>query len=162
MSIYTKAFLAIFFAIKDFGHIFWGTPRLVIILTDYKSVTQCFQTKINPATLVKACDYVIQFSFTFADIPGKNNTAADYLSFNYPHNYQLERGKLLRCRFTDPKVLGYSQIPLMVRGCLLEYFGVSQSAEVTLRKPLKSTLFTGFKNPLVKMLLRLLTKNYFT
>ena len=27
-----------------------------------------------------ACDYVIQFNFTIAHIPGKNNTAADYLS----------------------------------------------------------------------------------
>ena len=31
-------------------------------------------------TLWYACDYVIQFNFTIAHIPGKNNTAADYLS----------------------------------------------------------------------------------
>ena len=39
MSIYAKEFLAIFFAFKDFRHIFWGTPNPVIILTDNKSVT---------------------------------------------------------------------------------------------------------------------------
>ena len=39
-----------------------------------------FQTKIIPPTLWNACDYVIQFSFTIAHIPGKNNTATDYLS----------------------------------------------------------------------------------
>ena len=80
MSIYAKEFLAIFFAFKEFGHIFWGTPKPVIILTDNKSVTQFFQTKTIPPSLWNACDYVIQFIFTIAHIPGKNNTAADYLS----------------------------------------------------------------------------------
>ena len=80
MSIYAKEFLAIFFAFKEFGHIFLGTPKPVIILTDNKSVTRFFQTKIIASTLWNACDYVIQFNFTFAHIPGKNNTAADYLS----------------------------------------------------------------------------------
>ena len=80
MSIYAEEFLAIFFAFKEFGHIFWGTPKPVIILTDNKSVTRFFQTKTLPLTLWNACDYVIQFNFTIAHIPGKNNTAADYLS----------------------------------------------------------------------------------
>ena len=80
MSIYAKELIAIFFAFKEFGHIFWGTPKLVIILTDNKTVTRFFQTKIFPPALWKACDYVIQFNFTIAHIPGKNNTAADYLS----------------------------------------------------------------------------------
>ena len=80
MSIYAKEFLAIFFAFKEFCHIFWGTPKPVIILTDNKSVTRFFQTKIIPPTLWNACDYVMQFNFTIAHIPGKNNTAADYLS----------------------------------------------------------------------------------
>ena len=80
MSIYAKEFLAIFFAFKEFGHIFWGTPKPMIILTDNKAVTRFFQTKIIPQTLWNACDYVIQFNFTIAHIPGKNNTAADYLS----------------------------------------------------------------------------------
>ena len=80
MSIYAKEFLAIFFAFKEFGHIFWGTPNPVIILRDNKSVTRFFQTKIIPPKLWSACDYVTQFNLTIAHIPGKNNTAADYLS----------------------------------------------------------------------------------
>ena len=80
MSVCAKEILAIFFAFKEFGHIFWGTPKPVIILTDNKSVTRFFQTKMIPPTLWNACDYVIQFNFTIAHIPGKNNTAADYLS----------------------------------------------------------------------------------
>ena len=59
MSIYAKEFLANFFAFKEFGHVFWGTPKPVIILTDNKSVTRFFQTKIIPPTLWNACDYVI-------------------------------------------------------------------------------------------------------
>ena len=80
MSIYAKDFLAMFFAFKKFGHNFWGTPKPMIILTDNKSVTCFFQTKIIPPRLWNACDYVIQFSFTIAHKPGKNNTALDYLS----------------------------------------------------------------------------------
>ena len=80
MSINGKEFLAIFFAIKEFGHLFWGTPKLVIILTDNKSVTRFFLTKIIPPTLWNACDYVVEVNFTRAHIPGKNITAADYLS----------------------------------------------------------------------------------
>ena len=52
----------------------------MIILTDNKSVTRFFQTKIIPPPLWKACDFVVQFHFTIAHIPGENNTAADYLS----------------------------------------------------------------------------------
>ena len=80
MSIYAKEFLAILFAFKEFEHIFWGTPKPVIILTDNKSVTRFVQTKIIPPTRWIAFDYVIQFTFTIAHLPGKHNTAADYLS----------------------------------------------------------------------------------
>ena len=80
MSIYAKEFLAIYFAFKEFGHIFWGAPKPVIILTDNKAVTRFFQTKIIPPALWNACDYVIQFNFVIAHIPGAQNTAADYLS----------------------------------------------------------------------------------
>ena len=80
MSIYAKEFLAIYYAFKEFGHIFWGTPQPVIILTDNKSVTRFFQTKIIPPPLWNACDFVIQFNFITAHIPGKKTTAADYLS----------------------------------------------------------------------------------
>ena len=80
MSIYAKEFLAIYYAFKEFGHIFWGAPKPITILTDNKLVTRFFQTKIIPPTLWNACDYVIQFNFVIAHILRKNNTAADYLS----------------------------------------------------------------------------------
>ena len=79
MSIHAKEFLAIYFAFKEFGHIFWGAPKPVIIHTD-KAVTRFFQTKIIPPALWNAFDYVIQFNFVIAHIPGAQNTAADYLS----------------------------------------------------------------------------------
>ena len=78
MSTYAREFLAKFFAFKIFGHTFWGTPKLVIILTDTKSVSGFFQTIIFPPTLWNACHYVIRFNFTIAHIPGNNNTAAEY------------------------------------------------------------------------------------
>ena len=80
MSIYAKEFLAIYMAFKEFGHIFWGATKPVIIKTDCKSVTRFFQTKMIPPPLWNACDFVLQFNFTIAHIPGKMNTAADFLS----------------------------------------------------------------------------------
>ena len=80
MSIYAKEFLAIYMAFKEFGHIFWGGTKPVIIMTDSKSVTRFFQTKMIPPPLWNACDFVLQFNFTIAHIPGKMNTAADFLS----------------------------------------------------------------------------------
>ena len=80
MSIYAKEFLAIYMAFKEFGHVFWGATKPVIIMTDSKSVTRFFQTKMIPPPLWNACDFVLQFSFTISHIPGKMNTAADFLS----------------------------------------------------------------------------------
>ena len=80
MSIYAKEILAIYSAFKQFGHIFWGATKPVIIVTDSKSVTRFFQTKMIPPPLRNACDFVLQFNFTIAHNPGKMNTAADFLS----------------------------------------------------------------------------------
>ena len=80
MSIYPKQFLAIYMAFKEFGHIFWGATKPVIIMTDSKSVTRFFQTKMIPPPLWNACDFALQFNFTIAHIPGKMNTGADFLS----------------------------------------------------------------------------------
>ena len=80
MSIYAKEFLAIYKAFKEFEHIFWGATKPVIIMTYSKSVIRFFQTKIIPPPLWNACDFVLQFNFTIAHIPGKMNTAADFLS----------------------------------------------------------------------------------
>ena len=80
MSIYAKEFLAIYMEFKEFGHIFWGTTKPVFIMTDSKSVTRFFRTKMIPPPLWKACDFVLLFSFTVVHLPGKLNTAADFSS----------------------------------------------------------------------------------
>ena len=67
-------------AFKEFGHIFWGATKPVIIMADSKSVTRIFQTKMIPPPLWNACNFVLQFNFTIAHISGKMNTAADFLS----------------------------------------------------------------------------------
>ena len=80
MYSYAKKFLAIYMAFKKFGHIFWGATKPVFSMTDSKSVTSFFQTKLIPPPLWNACNFVLQFNFTIAHIPGKINTAADFLS----------------------------------------------------------------------------------
>ena len=62
------------------GHIFWRATKPVIIMTDSKSTARLVQTKIIPRPLSETCDFVLQFSFTIAHIPGNLNTAADFLS----------------------------------------------------------------------------------
>ena len=79
MSIYAKDFLAIYMAFKEFGHIFWGATKPVIIMTDSKSVTRFFQTKLVPPLLWTACSTVMHFNFTIEHIPGKMKAAADFL-----------------------------------------------------------------------------------
>ena len=79
-SIYAKELLAIYMAFKEFGHIFWGATKPVIIMTDSKSVTRFVQTKMIPPPLWNACDFVLQFNFTITHMPGKMNTAAYFLS----------------------------------------------------------------------------------
>ena len=80
MSINAKEFLALYLAFKEFGQVFWGATKPVIIMTDSKAVTTSFQTKMIPPPLWNAIDFVLQFSFTIAYIPGKMSTAADYFS----------------------------------------------------------------------------------
>ena len=80
MSIYAKNVLAIYMAIKEFGQMFWGATKPVIIITDSKSVTRLFQTKMIPPPLWKSCDFVLQSNFTIAHIPGKMTTTVDFLS----------------------------------------------------------------------------------
>ena len=65
MSIHAKAFLAIFFAFKEFG------PKTGDNSDRQQVGHSLFQTKIIPPTLWNACDYVFQFNFTIAHIPGK-------------------------------------------------------------------------------------------
>ena len=80
MSIYSKEFLTIYMASLELAHILWETSKLTIVLTDNKSVTRFFQTKVIPPSLWNACDYVLQFTFKIAHIAGSVNAAADFLS----------------------------------------------------------------------------------
>ena len=80
MSIYSIEFLAIYMAFPEFAHILWETSKPTIVLTDNKSVTRFFRTKVIPPSPWNACDYVLQFNFKKAHIAGSVNTAADFLS----------------------------------------------------------------------------------
>ena len=80
MSIYAKEFLAIYFDFMEYSHILWGSSKPKIVLTVNKSVTRFFQTTMIPSSFWDACDFVLQFHFKIAHVPGKMNTAADFLS----------------------------------------------------------------------------------
>ena len=70
MSINAKEFFSIFFAFVEFGHLMWGSTFPVIVFTDNRSVTRCFQAKLIPPALWNACDYVLQYNFIIAHVAG--------------------------------------------------------------------------------------------
>ena len=80
LSIYAKEFLAVHFALDTFANIIWGCKKPILILTDNRSVTRFFQTKIIPPTLWNALDHVLSFDIILGHIPGKANLAVDHLS----------------------------------------------------------------------------------
>ena len=65
---------------KKFGRIFWGAIKPSIILTASKSVAHFFRTKLIRPPLWNACDFVLNFNFLIAQIPGQINSAAGSLS----------------------------------------------------------------------------------
>ena len=79
-SIYYKEFLALYYALEYFSHHIWGSSKQVIILTDNKSLTHFFQSKITPPSLWSCLDRILAFNIVIAHIPGRANYAADFLS----------------------------------------------------------------------------------
>ena len=57
-----------------------GSSKQVIILTDNKSLTQFFQSKVIPPSLWNCLDRILAFNIVIAHIPGRANYAADFLS----------------------------------------------------------------------------------
>ncbi len=79
-SAYTKEFLGLYFAFAAFRHIIWGNPKSTLVLTDNKSLTPFFQAKHMAPSLWNHIDFILQFDFMIAHIPGKTNQASDFLS----------------------------------------------------------------------------------
>ena len=73
-----KNFRALNRHLKSLNTIF-GVFRTNQLLSDNKSVTQFFQTKILPGNPWIAVDYVLLFNITLGRIPVKANAASDYL-----------------------------------------------------------------------------------
>ena len=69
----SKFFLAIYMAFLEFAHILWETSKPTIVLTDNKSVTRFFQTKVILPSLWNACECVLQFNFKIAPSAGSVN-----------------------------------------------------------------------------------------
>ena len=65
-----KEFLDIYLAFNEYGQMFRGANKPVIVMTHSKSVTRCFRPKMIPPPLRNACEFVLQVNFTIANIPG--------------------------------------------------------------------------------------------
>ena len=79
-SVYYKEFLALYFALDHFAHFIWGATKPVLVLTDNRSLTDFFQSKSIHASPRTCLDRVLSFYIFLAHIPGKANSAADFLS----------------------------------------------------------------------------------
>ena len=79
-SVYYKKFLALYFAVDHFAHFIWCATKLVLVLTDKRSLTQCFESKSIHPSLWNCLDRVLSFNILLAHIAGKTNSAADFFS----------------------------------------------------------------------------------
>ena len=95
-SVYYKEFLALYFALDHFAHFIWGATKPVLVLTDNRSLTQFFQSKSIHPSLWNCLDRVLSFNILLAHIPGKANSAADFLS-----RMQTDPNLTLQIKLTD-------------------------------------------------------------
>ena len=95
-SVYYKEFLALYFALDLFAHFIWGATKPVLVLTDNRSLTQFFQPKSIHPSLWNCLDRVLSFNILLAHIPGKANSAADFLS-----RLQTDPNLTLQIKLTD-------------------------------------------------------------
>ena len=95
-SVYFKEFLALYFALDHFAHFIWGATKPVLVLTDNRSLTQFFQSKSIHPSRWNCLDRVLSFNFELAYIPGKANSAADFLSY-----MQTDPNLTLQIKLTD-------------------------------------------------------------
>ena len=79
-SLFQTKILALYFALVNFAHLVWGTTKPVTVLTDIRSSKLFFLSKSIHPSLWKCSDTVSSFNKLLAHIPGKANSAADYLS----------------------------------------------------------------------------------
>ena len=95
-SVYYKEFLALYFALDHLAHFIWGATKPVLVLTDNRSLTQFSQSKSIHTSLWNCLDRVLSFNILLANIPGKANSAADFLS-----RMQTHPNLTLQIKFTD-------------------------------------------------------------
>ena len=95
-SVYYKEFLALDFVLDHFAHFIWGATKPILVLTANRSLTQFFQSKSIHPSLWNCLDRVLSFNILLAHIPGKANSAADFL----PH-MQTDPNLTLQIKLTD-------------------------------------------------------------
>ena len=96
LSVYYKQFLALYFTLDHFAHFIWGATKPVLVLIDNRSLTQCFQSKSIHPSLWNCLERVFSFNVLLAHIPGKANSAADFLS-----RMQTNPNLTLQIKLTD-------------------------------------------------------------
>ena len=79
-----------------FAHFLWGASKPILVLTDNRSLTQFFQSKSIHPSLRNCLDHVLSFNILIAHIPGKANSAADFLS-----RMQTDPSLCLSIKLTD-------------------------------------------------------------
>ena len=95
-SVYFKKFLDLYFALDHFSHFIWGATKPVPVSTDNRSLTQFLQSKSIHPSLWNCLDRVLSFNILLAHIPGKANSAADFLS-----RMQTDPNLTIQIKLTD-------------------------------------------------------------
>ena len=80
MSIFCKEFLSLYFDLETFSHFIWGTEKPVLIFFNNKNLTRFFEAKTIPPSPWNYVARVTAFNIVVIHIPGKANSAADFIS----------------------------------------------------------------------------------
>ena len=111
LSTNAKELLVVHFPFDTLAHIIWGSSKPVLVLTE-KSLTRFSQAKTIPSGLWTCVGNISNFNFVLGHIPGKANTAADYLSRIQIHPLtKLELRINLRLATRDVSLRMKTQVP---------------------------------------------------
>ena len=95
-SVQSIELLALYFALDNCPQCISGAAKPVLVLTDNQNLTLFFESKSIHVSSWNCLDRVLSIIFLLAGIPGKANSAADFLS-----RMQTDPNVNLQIKFTD-------------------------------------------------------------
>ena len=128
MSIYCEEFPALYFALVTLANFFWGCAKPVLILTDHKGLTSCFETKEVHPSLWNFLDLMLAYNIVLTHVPGGAIASTDLLSL-----LKTDSGATVQLGLTDS--ISIREVKVSIKS---KYADITIN-EVKIGKPVNST-----------------------